>query len=136
MHIWVLSLVLGFLKLFVVCSSACGWILQGIPAAPLWDSASQQFVGMLTASDFITILQQVCVSDIITNLHLESMLILKILPQSANSCHVSSLPFNSHLYIGLYSSAYPYMTWVECLVKEKCGWWGGETVREQWCSVS
>ncbi|CAM6040437.1 unnamed protein product [Sphagnum compactum] len=31
---------------------------QGIPAAPLWDSASQQFVGMLTASDFITILQQ------------------------------------------------------------------------------
>ncbi|KAH9568296.1 hypothetical protein CY35_03G070200 [Sphagnum magellanicum] len=31
---------------------------QGIPAAPLWDAAAQQFVGMLTASDFITILQQ------------------------------------------------------------------------------
>ncbi|GBG76312.1 hypothetical protein CBR_g22060 [Chara braunii] len=31
---------------------------QGIPAAPLWDSARQQFVGMLSASDFITILRQ------------------------------------------------------------------------------
>jgi hypothetical protein len=101
MHVWVLSLVLELLKLFGVCSSACGWILQGIPAAPLWDSASQQFVGMLTASDFITILQQVCVSDIVTNLHLESMLFFLILLQSANSCHVSSLPFNAHLYIRL-----------------------------------
>jgi len=39
---------------------------QGIPAAPLWDAAAQQFVGMLTASDFITILQQVFVSDSLT----------------------------------------------------------------------
>lgn len=31
---------------------------QGIPGAPLWDSSSQQFVGMLTASDFISILQR------------------------------------------------------------------------------
>lgn len=33
--------------------------MQGIPGAPLWDSSSQQFVGMLTASDFISILQRV-----------------------------------------------------------------------------
>lgn len=32
---------------------------QGIPLAPLWDSDRQQFVGMLTASDFITILMQI-----------------------------------------------------------------------------
>ncbi|MCO5563207.1 hypothetical protein L7F22_016844 [Adiantum nelumboides] len=31
---------------------------QGIPLAPLWDSDQQQFVGMLTASDFIAILMQ------------------------------------------------------------------------------
>jgi len=31
---------------------------QGIPGAPLWDSQLQQFVGMLTASDFISILQR------------------------------------------------------------------------------
>ncbi|CAM6101562.1 unnamed protein product [Calypogeia fissa] len=31
---------------------------QGIPSAPLWDSDKQQFVGMLSASDFITILRQ------------------------------------------------------------------------------
>ncbi|KAG0582777.1 hypothetical protein KC19_3G085200 [Ceratodon purpureus] len=31
---------------------------QGIPGAPLWDSSSQQFVGMLTAADFISILQR------------------------------------------------------------------------------
>jgi len=31
---------------------------QGIPGAPLWDSSQQQFVGMLTASDFISILQR------------------------------------------------------------------------------
>lgn len=32
---------------------------QGIPLAPLWDSDRQQFVGMLTASDFISILMQI-----------------------------------------------------------------------------
>eukprot|EP00250_Pteridium_aquilinum_P004034 c14284_g1_i1 orf=410-1861(+) len=32
---------------------------QGIPLAPLWDSDRQQFVGMLTASDFIAILMQI-----------------------------------------------------------------------------
>lgn len=32
---------------------------QGIPLAPLWDSDQQQFVGMLTASDFIAILMQI-----------------------------------------------------------------------------
>ncbi|KAL3679986.1 hypothetical protein R1sor_022942 [Riccia sorocarpa] len=31
---------------------------QGLPAAPLWDSDRQQFVGMLSAADFITILKQ------------------------------------------------------------------------------
>lgn len=32
---------------------------QGIPVAPLWDSDRQQFVGMLTAADFIEILRQI-----------------------------------------------------------------------------
>ena len=31
---------------------------HGIRAAPLWDSFAQDFVGMLTISDFITILQK------------------------------------------------------------------------------
>ncbi|CAI7819977.1 unnamed protein product [Closterium sp. NIES-54] len=31
---------------------------QGVPAAPLWDSERQEFVGMLSASDFISILTQ------------------------------------------------------------------------------
>eukprot|EP00850_Spirogloea_muscicola_P023888 SM000401S15613 [mRNA] locus=s401:21241:24562:+ [translate_table: standard] len=31
---------------------------QGVPAAPLWDSQQQDFVGMLSASDFIAILRQ------------------------------------------------------------------------------
>jgi hypothetical protein len=32
---------------------------QAVPSAPLWDTESQQFVGMLSASDFITILRQI-----------------------------------------------------------------------------
>lgn len=32
---------------------------QGLPLAPLWDSERQQFVGMLTPSDFISILMQI-----------------------------------------------------------------------------
>ncbi|KAI5075263.1 hypothetical protein GOP47_0009339 [Adiantum capillus-veneris] len=32
---------------------------QGIPLAPLWDSNRQQFVGMLTPSDFISIIMQI-----------------------------------------------------------------------------
>lgn len=32
---------------------------QAVPSAPLWDVESQQFVGMLSASDFITILRQI-----------------------------------------------------------------------------
>ena len=31
---------------------------HGVRAAPLWDSVAQDFVGMLTISDFITILQK------------------------------------------------------------------------------
>eukprot|EP00897_Mesotaenium_endlicherianum_P000804 jgi/Mesen1/10724/ME000090S10182 len=31
---------------------------QGVPAAPLWDSGRQEFVGMLSASDFIAIISQ------------------------------------------------------------------------------
>lgn len=33
------------------------WILAGVRAAPLWDSQKQEFVGMLTITDFIKILQ-------------------------------------------------------------------------------
>lgn len=33
---------------------------QGIPLAPLWDFSKGQFVGVLTALDFILILREVC----------------------------------------------------------------------------
>ena len=32
-------------------------VYNGVRAAPLWDSANQKFVGMLTITDFIRILQ-------------------------------------------------------------------------------
>ncbi|TOF72561.1 hypothetical protein CGJ15_27525, partial [Vibrio parahaemolyticus] len=32
-------------------------VYNGVRAAPLWDSARQQFIGMLTITDFIRILQ-------------------------------------------------------------------------------
>jgi len=35
-------------------------ILQGIPMAPLWDICKGQFVGVLSALDFILILREVC----------------------------------------------------------------------------
>ena len=38
--------------------------LQGIPTAPLWDFSKGQFVGVLSASDFILILKEVCVEAI------------------------------------------------------------------------
>jgi hypothetical protein len=38
--------------------------MQGISVAPLWDSKEQQFVGMLTASDFIEIVMQVVLTEV------------------------------------------------------------------------
>ena len=38
-------------------STNCNVIITGVRAAPLWDSNSQKFVGMLTITDFIRILQ-------------------------------------------------------------------------------
>ena len=38
--------------------------LQGIPTAPLWDFSKGQFVGVLSASDFILILKEVCLEAI------------------------------------------------------------------------
>lgn len=33
---------------------------QGIPMAPLWDFGKGKFVGVISASDFILILREVC----------------------------------------------------------------------------
>ena len=33
---------------------------QGIPMAPLWDFCNGQFVGVLSALDFIMIVREVC----------------------------------------------------------------------------
>ncbi|GJP46219.1 hypothetical protein CLOM_g5528 [Closterium sp. NIES-68] len=46
---------------------------QGVPAAPLWDSERQEFVGMLSASDFISILTQLhCNSAALSEEELET----------------------------------------------------------------
>ena len=39
--------------------------LQGIYMAPLWDFSKGQFVGVLSALDFILILREVCVLNFI-----------------------------------------------------------------------
>lgn len=44
---------------------------QGVRAAPLWDSARQEFVGMLTITDFIKILQMYYTSPSVTMDELE-----------------------------------------------------------------
>lgn len=43
----------------------------GVRAAPLWDSVHQQFVGMLTITDFIKILQKYYTSSSVTMDELE-----------------------------------------------------------------
>lgn len=43
----------------------------GVRAAPLWDSSQQQFVGMLTITDFIKILQMYYTSPSVTMDELE-----------------------------------------------------------------
>lgn len=43
----------------------------GVRAAPLWDSVKQQFVGMLTITDFIKILQMYYTSPSVTMDELE-----------------------------------------------------------------
>ncbi|OXU31724.1 hypothetical protein TSAR_007901 [Trichomalopsis sarcophagae] len=45
--------------------------LGGVRAAPLWDSSQQQFVGMLTITDFIKILQMYYTSPSVTMDELE-----------------------------------------------------------------
>lgn len=35
-------------------------LYQGVPVAPLWDFMKGQFVGVLSALDFILILREVC----------------------------------------------------------------------------
>lgn len=46
-------------------------MLSGVRAAPLWDSSRQQFVGMLTITDFIKILQMYYTSPSVTMDELE-----------------------------------------------------------------
>ncbi|XP_011502544.1 PREDICTED: 5'-AMP-activated protein kinase subunit gamma-2 isoform X2 [Ceratosolen solmsi marchali] len=46
-------------------------VYNGVRAAPLWDSAQQQFVGMLTITDFIKILQMYYISPSVTMDELE-----------------------------------------------------------------
>jgi 5'-AMP-activated protein kinase regulatory gamma subunit len=46
-------------------------MLTGVRAAPLWDSKRQQFVGMLTITDFIKILQMYYTSPSVTMEELE-----------------------------------------------------------------
>ncbi|XP_077280028.1 SNF4/AMP-activated protein kinase gamma subunit [Temnothorax americanus] len=46
-------------------------VYNGVRAAPLWDSSRQQFVGMLTITDFIKILQMYYTSPLVTMDELE-----------------------------------------------------------------
>lgn len=46
-------------------------VFSGVRAAPLWDSSRQQFVGMLTITDFIKILQMYYTSPSVTMDELE-----------------------------------------------------------------
>lgn len=49
----------------------CLILFLGVRAAPLWDSARQEFVGMLTITDFIKILQMYYTSPSVTMDELE-----------------------------------------------------------------
>lgn len=49
----------------------CLILFSGVRAAPLWDSARQEFVGMLTITDFIKILQMYYTSPSVTMDELE-----------------------------------------------------------------
>jgi 5'-AMP-activated protein kinase regulatory gamma subunit len=44
--------------LFEVRKAFFALVYNGVRAAPLWDSAKQEFVGMLTITDFIQILHR------------------------------------------------------------------------------
>lgn len=46
-------------------------LIAGVRAAPLWDSSKQQFIGMLTITDFIKILQMYYTSPSVTMDELE-----------------------------------------------------------------
>lgn len=46
-------------------------MFSGVRAAPLWDSSRQQFIGMLTITDFIKILQMYYTSPSVTMDELE-----------------------------------------------------------------
>lgn len=55
MYVYLHNLLLSYIYL------QCNLIyFQGIFMAPVWDSSKRQFVGMLSAVDFILILQEVC----------------------------------------------------------------------------
>lgn len=57
-----------------LCEEQCldnNEIFSGVRAAPLWDSSRQQFVGMLTITDFIKILQMYYTSPSVTMDELE-----------------------------------------------------------------
>lgn len=49
----------------------CLILFPGVRAAPLWDSARQEFIGMLTITDFIKILQMYYTSPSVTMDELE-----------------------------------------------------------------
>lgn len=42
---------------YFICDNFVVFVQTGVRAAPLWDSQRQMFVGMLTITDFIKILQ-------------------------------------------------------------------------------
>lgn len=54
-----------YILILIVC------MYVGVRAAPLWDSSRQQFVGMLTITDFIKILQMYYTSPSVTMDELE-----------------------------------------------------------------
>lgn len=100
--------------------------LQGIPGAPLWDSSLQQFVGMLTASDFISILQRVrfCISCL--SLFTDSIIFYQFFTRDMISLMKSYSTFLSKvalellaswLIIDLMNDSYHFKRWIMLVVK-------------------
>lgn len=57
-HLWYAYAIL-FLLIIKFGLQLCWSNFQGIPTAPLWDFCKGQFVGVLSAMDFILILREV-----------------------------------------------------------------------------
>lgn len=53
---WRVTLTHSLLIILQVKKAFYALVYNGVRSAPLWDSASQDFVGMLTISDFILVL--------------------------------------------------------------------------------